>query len=64
MARYASPGKAKSLRNDESGQAMLEYALLTVIVVIASMASYMTGWMPGIRQQIHDILAVVSLPFP
>ena len=49
---------------EESGQAMLEYVLLTVIVVIGAMVTYVAGWLPDIQQQVHDILAVVSLPFP
>ena len=54
----------KSLREDCGGQAMLEYALLTVIVVVGSMATYVNGWLPDIRRLVHDVLAMVTLPFP
>ncbi len=43
---------------------MVEYVLLTVLVVVGSMVMYVNGWVPDIRRQLHDVLAVVSLPFP
>ncbi len=47
-----------------TGQAMLEYALLTSIVVVAGLAFYMTGWFEGVQNYVYDILLGVSLPLP
>ncbi len=56
--------RIRKLTNDCGGQAMVEYVLLTVLVVVGSMVMYVNGWVPDIRRQLHDVLAVVSLPFP
>ena len=47
-----------------TGQAMLEYALLTSIVVVAGLSFYMTGWFEGVRNYVYDVLLGVSLPLP
>ena len=48
----------------EDGQAMLEYVLLTTVVVVLSMASYFTGWVQGIQSNLQMVLLLVSLPCP
>jgi len=47
-----------------TGQAMLEYALLTSIVVVAGLSFYMTGWFEGVQNYVYDVLLGVSLPLP
>lgn len=47
------------------GQAMLEYVLLSTMVVIAGISAYSwTGWFQGIQGYMHDMLRNVALPIP
>ncbi len=48
----------------EDGQAMLEYVLLTTVVVVLSISSYLTGWVQGIQGNLQMVLLLVSLPCP
>jgi len=43
---------------------MLEYALLTSVVLIAGISVYMTGWFEGVQNYLCDVLFIVSLPMP
>ncbi|OQA29861.1 MAG: hypothetical protein BWY59_00057 [Verrucomicrobia bacterium ADurb.Bin345] len=54
-----------AFRLNNKGQAMLEYVLLTTLVVIAGLSTYTwTGWFDGIQDYMHDLLANVNLPIP
>ncbi len=49
----------------DKGQAMLEYALLSSLVVVAGIAFYtVSGWFEGIQNFLADLLLGISLPFP
>lgn len=55
------------LRLNDNGQAMLEYVLLNVLVVIAGTGIAVfswTNWLGGIQGYLQDILANVTLPIP
>ena len=48
-----------------SGQAMLEYVLLTSLIAIAAFATYVPGgWLSSIQQYVSDVLVTTTLPVP
>jgi len=54
-----------SILRDSRGQAMLEYVLLSTMVVIVGISAYSwTGWFQGIQGYMHDLLLNVALPIP
>lgn len=58
-------GKRGGMKASQDGQAMLEYVLLTSLVVVASFAVYVRGsWFSAVQQVVHDALTVITLPIP
>ncbi len=49
-------------RIDVVGQAMLEYVLLTALVVVLGLVAYAFNWFKGVQDYIYDVLLGVSLP--
>ena len=44
---------------------MLEYVLLTTLVVVAGISVYSwTNWFDGIQRYMHELLLNVGWPFP
>lgn len=58
------PRRNNMAMGGEDGQAMLEYVLLTTVVVVLSISSYLTGWVQGIQSNLQMVLLLVSLPCP
>ncbi|NCD35201.1 MAG: hypothetical protein EOL87_17525 [Spartobacteria bacterium] len=57
--------KRGEMNASQNGQAMLEYVLLTFLVVVASFAVYVRGrWFSAVQQFLHEALTVITLPIP
>ena len=52
------------LFRDEDGQAMLEYSILSSMMVVATMVVYQSGWVFHMQENLRQTLVIIGLPFP